>query len=29
MIQKGQIRYVGKDVVKQEQFVQNLFGIVA
>ena len=29
MIQKGQIRYVGKDVVKQDQFVQNLLGIAA
>lgn len=29
MLQKGQVRYVGKDVVKQVQFVQNLFGIAA
>jgi transposase-like protein len=29
MIQKGQVRYIGKDVVKQNQFVRNLFGIAA
>ena len=29
MIQKGQIRYVGKDVVKQVKFIENLFGIAA
>lgn len=27
MIQKGQIRFVGKDIVKQHQFIKNLFGI--
>jgi transposase-like protein len=29
MIQKGQIRNIGKDVVKQNQFVRGLFGIAA
>ena len=29
MIQKGQVRHVGKDVVKQNQFVRSLFGIAA
>ena len=29
MIQKGQVRYIGKDDVKQNQFVRNLFGITA
>ena len=29
MIQKGQVRYIGKDVVKQNQFVRSLFGIAA
>jgi transposase, IS6 family len=29
MIQKGQVRYIGKDVVKQNQFIRNLFGIAA
>ena len=29
MIQKGQVRYVDKDVIKQNQFVRNLFGIAA
>ena len=29
MIQKGQVRYIGKDIVKQNQFVRNLFGIAA
>jgi transposase-like protein len=29
MIQKGQIRNIGKDVVKQNQFVRSLFGIAA
>ena len=29
MIQKGQIRHVGKDIIKQNKFVQNLFGIAA
>jgi hypothetical protein len=29
MIQKGQIRNIGKDVVKQNQFVRSLFGIPA
>ena len=29
MIQKGQIRYIGKDVVKQNQFVRGLFGLAA
>jgi len=29
MIQKGQVRNIGKDVVKQNQFVRNLFGIAA
>jgi transposase, IS6 family len=27
MIQKGQVRYLGKDVVKQNQFIRNLFEI--
>lgn len=29
MIQKGQVRYIGKDIVKQNQFVRSLFGLVA
>jgi len=29
MIQKGQVRYIGKDVIKQNQFVRNLFGLAA
>jgi len=29
MIQKGQVRYLGKDVVKQNQFIRNLFEIAA
>jgi len=29
MIQKGQVRYVGKDVIKQNHFVRSLFGIAA
>jgi transposase-like protein len=29
MIQKGQIHNIGKDVVKQNQFVRSLFGIAA
>lgn len=29
MIQKGQVRYVDKDVIKQNQFVRSLFGIAA
>jgi transposase, IS6 family len=29
MIQKGQVRFIGKDVVKQNQFVHSLFGIAA
>ena len=29
MIQKGQIRYVGKDVIKQIDFVRSLFGLAA
>jgi IS6 family transposase len=29
MIQKGQVRYVGKDVVKQNSFVRSLFGLAA
>jgi IS6 family transposase len=29
MIQKGQVRYVGKDVMKQNNFVRNLFGLAA
>jgi len=29
MIQKGQIRYIGKDVVKKNQFVRGLFGLAA
>jgi transposase-like protein len=29
MIQKGQVSYVGKDVVKQNNFVCSLFGLVA
>jgi IS6 family transposase len=27
MIQKGQVRYIGKNVVKQNQFVRGLFGL--
>jgi len=29
MIQKGQIRYVGKNIIKQRQFVQSLFYLTA
>jgi transposase, IS6 family len=29
MIQKGQVRYIGKDVVKQNQFAHSLFGMAA
>lgn len=29
MLQKGQVRYIGKDIVKQNQFVHSLFGLVA
>jgi transposase-like protein len=29
MSQKGQVRYLGKDVVKQNQFIRNLFEIAA
>ena len=29
MIQKGQVRYVGKDILKQNIFVRNLFGLAA
>ena len=29
MIQKGQVRYIGKNVVKQNNFVRSLFGLVA
>ena len=29
MIQKGQVRYVGKDVVMQNSFVRSLFGLAA
>jgi transposase, IS6 family len=29
MIQKGQVRYLGKNIVKQSQFVRSLFGIAA
>ena len=29
MIQKGQVRYLGKNVVKQNQFIRNLFEIAA
>ena len=29
MIQKGQVRYIGKDIVKQNQFVRCLFGLAA
>lgn len=29
MIQKGQLRFVGKDVVKQNNFVRSLFGLAA
>jgi len=29
MIQKGQVRYVGKDIVKQNSFVRSLFGLAA
>jgi IS6 family transposase len=29
MIQKGQVRYVGKDIVKQNSFIRGLFGLVA
>jgi IS6 family transposase len=29
MIQKGQVRHIGKDVVKQNQFVRGLFGLAA
>jgi IS6 family transposase len=29
MIQKGQVRYIGKDVVKQNNFVRSLFGLAA
>ena len=29
MIQKGQVRYIGKEVVKQNSFVRSLFGLAA
>jgi IS6 family transposase len=29
MIQKGKVHYVGKDVMKQNSFVRNLFGLAA
>jgi transposase-like protein len=29
MIQKGQIRKIGKNVVKQNQFVRSVFGLTA
>jgi len=29
MIQKGQVRFVGKDIVKQNSFVRSLFGMAA
>jgi hypothetical protein len=28
-IQKGQVRHIGKDVVKQSQFVRSIFGLAA
>ncbi len=29
MIQKGQVRYVGKNVVKQNNFIRDLFELAA
>jgi len=29
MVQKGQVRFIGKDVVKQNSFVRSLFGLAA
>jgi len=29
MIQKGQVRFIGKEIVKQHQFIKNLFGMAA
>ncbi len=29
MIQKGQVRFVGKDILKQNSFVRSLFGLAA
>ena len=29
MIQKGQVRYIGKDIVKQNHFVRSLFRLAA
>jgi IS6 family transposase len=29
MIQKGQVRHIGKDIIKQNSFIRNLFGIAA
>ena len=29
IIQKGQVRHIRKDVVKQNQFVRGLFGLAA
>jgi IS6 family transposase len=29
MIQKGQVRHMGKDIIKQNSFIRNLFGIAA
>ncbi len=29
MIQKGQVGFVGKNIVKQNKFVRSLFGIAA
>jgi len=29
MIQKGQVRHVGKNIPKQNSFVRNLFGLEA
>jgi len=29
MIPKGQVRYIGKDVVKQNSFIHSLFGLAA
>jgi len=27
MIRKGQVRFLGKDIIKQNKFIQNLFGV--
>jgi IS6 family transposase len=29
MIQRGQVRYVGKDVIKQNSFIRSLVGLAA